>query len=318
MAPGTIPSVPGPIEPLPEVQIEAPGPRYVAPTLRDSIGRIWAPVLVDGKGPFRLVLDTGASHSAVTAPVAYAIGVPLGATHVRLRGVMGILEVPTIHVANLVIGDMQINSTSLPIVPDALGGADGVLGTEGLLDKRIFIDFRHDLITITKSRGRRAEYGYVTVPVNALLPAHLLATTAYIGTIKVTAIIDTGAQTSIANLALRKALLERRKHYRFTSDQIIDTTDTVGEGQGANVAPIRLGAITISSAHLTIGDVGIFEAWNLADTPAVLIGMDALGTVDVLVIDYRRSELQILPRGSSNWGHSERPSGNFRERGPLL
>src|SRR6185312_5126279 len=44
-----------------EVSVVAPEPRYVAPTLRDRIGRIWAPVLIDGRGPFRLVLDTGAN-----------------------------------------------------------------------------------------------------------------------------------------------------------------------------------------------------------------------------------------------------------------
>ncbi|HYK25033.1 MAG TPA: aspartyl protease family protein, partial [Steroidobacteraceae bacterium] len=315
---GGVTKVPSVEEPLPEVDIEAPEPKYVAPTLRDRIGRIWAPVLIDGKGPFRLVLDTGANHSAVTAGVAEALGMQLGGPDVhvvRLHGVMGTLTVPTIHVANLIVGDLQIDSTMLPIVPDALGGAQGVLGTEGLLDKRIFIDFRHDLITIKRSHNRRADYGYVTVPVK-ILSDHLLATTAYIGTIKATAIIDTGAQTSIANLALREALLARRKHYEFSKDQIIDTTDTVAQGQGANVAPIRLGDITIHSAHLTIGDVGIFEAWKLSDSPALLIGMDALGTVDVLVIDYRRSELQILARGggSADWSggsHFDHPFGRF-------
>ena len=49
-------------------------PRYVAPTRRDQIGRIWAPVLINGRGPFRLVLDTGASSSGVTAMVALALG----------------------------------------------------------------------------------------------------------------------------------------------------------------------------------------------------------------------------------------------------
>ena len=283
-------------EPLPEISIEAPEPRYVAPTLRDSIGRIWAPVLIDGKGPFRLVLDTGASHSAVTAAVARTLGTSLDESRVLLRGVMGMVEVPTVHVANLIVGDLQIDSTALPIVPDALGGAQGVLGTEGLLDKRIYIDFRHDLITIKRSHGQRAEYGFVTVPVK-VLPGHLLATTAYVGSIKATAIIDTGAQTSIANLALREALVGRRKHYPFTSDQLTDTTDTVGPGEGANVPPIRLGSIIIRSAHITIGeDVGIFDVWKLGDKPALLIGMDAIGTVDVLVIDYRRGELQILVR----------------------
>ena len=33
-----------------EVVVSAPEPRYVAPTTRDRIGRIWAPVLINGKG----------------------------------------------------------------------------------------------------------------------------------------------------------------------------------------------------------------------------------------------------------------------------
>ena len=49
-----------------EVIVTAPEPRYVAPTLRDRIGRVWAPVYINGQGPLRLVLDTGASTSAVT------------------------------------------------------------------------------------------------------------------------------------------------------------------------------------------------------------------------------------------------------------
>jgi hypothetical protein len=31
--------------------------------------------------------------------------------------------------------------------------------------------------------------------------------------------------------------------------------------------------------------------------PALLIGMDALGLLDVLIIDYRRNELQLRMRG---------------------
>ena len=59
--------------------VEAREPRYVAPTRRDQIGRIWAPVLINGRGPFSLVLDTGASSSAVTAMVALALGMPTNA-----------------------------------------------------------------------------------------------------------------------------------------------------------------------------------------------------------------------------------------------
>ena len=61
-------------QPIPEVQIFAPEPRYVAPTLRDRIGRIWAPVYLNGKGPYRLVLDTGASTSGHHRPSRHGTG----------------------------------------------------------------------------------------------------------------------------------------------------------------------------------------------------------------------------------------------------
>src|SRR5580698_747083 len=148
VSPPTAP-VTDPIDELTEVMVEAREPRYVAPTRRDQIGRIWAPVFINGRGPFRLVLDTGASHSAVTALVALALGIPTDRSPpVTLRGVTGWATVPTIRVDTLSVGDVAVDSPLLPIVPDALGGAEGVLGSEGLLGKRIFIDFRHDRINI--------------------------------------------------------------------------------------------------------------------------------------------------------------------------
>ena len=90
-------SKPASIDELADIMVEAPEPRYVSPTRRDQIGRIWAPVMINGHGPFRLVLDTGASHSAVTALVALALGIPTDQSPpVILRGVTGFATVPTI------------------------------------------------------------------------------------------------------------------------------------------------------------------------------------------------------------------------------
>ncbi len=281
-------------EPKQQVSITAPEPRYVAPTLRDQIGRIWAPVYIDGKGPFHLVLDTGASHSAVTASVAQALGLSLdGLNRVELHGVTGSVLVPAIHVDSLLVGDLLMKSVELPIVPDALGGADGVLGTEGLLDKRIDIDFRDDRISIKRSHSRWAPAGYVTVPLD-ISGNRLLTTHAYVGSIQVTAVIDTGAESSVANLALREALQQRRSHYHFSRDQLVDATDAVADGDGTGIPPIYLGHVQIWGAHITLGGIHIFDVWNMTSKPAILIGMDALGRVDDLIIDYRRRELQIL------------------------
>src|SRR6202000_1887346 len=119
------PAIPQPnldaIDQLTEVMVEAREPRYVAPTRRDQIGRIWAPVMINGRGPFRLVLDTGATHSGVTALVALALGLPTDKSPpVIMRGVTGFATVPTIRVDSLSVGDLSVDQPLLPIVPDAL------------------------------------------------------------------------------------------------------------------------------------------------------------------------------------------------------
>lgn len=120
------------VENIPEIIVEAPEPRFVAPTRRDRIGRIWAPVYINGRGPFRLALDSGASHSAITMQVVEALGLPLDRTPpVMLRGVTGSAQVPTIRIDSMSFGDLLVDSTILPVLTDALGGAQGVLGTDG-------------------------------------------------------------------------------------------------------------------------------------------------------------------------------------------
>ena len=281
------------IEELADIMVEAPEPRYVSPTRRDQIGRIWAPVMINGHGPFRLVLDTGASHSAVTALVALALGIPTDQSPpVILRGVTGFATVPTIRVDTLTVGDLAVDSPILPIVPDALGGAQGILGAEGLAGKRIFIDFRHDKIVITYSRNERSTRDFVDVPFHAIRNT-LVVVNAVINDVRVKAIIDTGGQTTIANLALRNALARHTAQFRGTPDQIIGATKDVQSGEVMPMPAIQFGSIQIRDSGVTFADMYIFKQWKLLNEPAILIGMDALGLLDTLVIDYRRHELQM-------------------------
>jgi hypothetical protein len=281
---------------LPQVQVSAPEPRYVAPTRRDRIGRIWAPVYINGLGPFRLVLDSGASHSGITAHVAAELGIPLDqSAPVMLRGVTGSAEVPTIRVDTFTVGDLTLHPAILPIVVDALGGADGILGTEGLEDKRIFIDFRHDTISITRSHFERADSGFITVP---LLRSRLglIVMKAYVGGVPVKAILDTGGQTTIGNLAMRSAML-RQARSSPRPETIIGVTTDEQTGESFSTPPIQFGQVRIQGARITYGDMRIFDHWKLNDEPVVLIGMDAIGLLDTVIIDYRRRELQIrMPR----------------------
>jgi predicted aspartyl protease len=290
---------PAVIDDLQEIVVTGRGPRYVAPTSRDQIGRIWAPVLINGRGPFRLVLDTGASHSGITAPVADLLGIPVDASSpVVLHGVTGSGIVPTIRVDSLSVGDLDVNSQILPILADAFGGAQGVLGAQGLADKRIFIDFKHDRIMITYSRGERAEHGFVAVPFHSVRGA-LILINAQVGDVKAKAVIDTGAQVTIANLALRTALLRAEGGSRGARDRIQGVTLEVEDGMVAPTPTITVGGVAIRNASVTYADAAIFDQWRLHGDPTIIIGMDVLGLFDTLVIDYRRHELQIRMAGAT-------------------
>lgn len=279
---------------LSEIIIEAPEPRFVAPTRRDKIGRIWAPVMINGRGPFRLVLDTGANRSAVNAQVAEAIGIAPDPTQpVLLRGVTGIVAVPTIRVDAFSVGDVIVTPAILPIVVDALGGADGVLGTEGFSDKRVYIDFRHDLITVTHSRATRAPPDFISVPLERS-GAGLLTVSVHVGGVRVHAIIDTGGEATIGNDALRQSVMRRRAN--GTRSAVTDVTNATQDAESFPSPLIELGSLQVQGARITYGDMRIFEHWHLTKEPVLLIGMDVLGLLDVFIIDYRRHELQLQKR----------------------
>jgi predicted aspartyl protease len=245
------------------------------------------------------VLDTGASHSALTARVAETLGIPVDPSHsVMLRGATGSVVVPLIPVESLEVGELLMEPRRLPIVPDALGGAEGILGTDGLANKRIHIDFRHDSITIMRSKNERAGSGFATIRFN-FLRGRLLVVDAYIGGVPVKAIIDTGGQSTLGNEALRTALTERRRKYGIgTPDEITGATLDVQTGNRVSTPSLAMGDILVRNAAMTFADFAIFEHWKMTKEPAMLVGMDVLGLLDTLVIDYRRRELHVKLRRS--------------------
>jgi predicted aspartyl protease len=278
-----------------EVVVTAPEPRFVAPTTRDRIGRIWAPVLINGRGPYRLVLDTGASRSAITRQVVDELGLPIQADSVTLRGVTGSTLASTATVDTLQFGEWLVEDTRVPIVADAFGGAQGVLGGEGLKDKRIAIEFHKDRISIMRSYRVPAPAGYSIVPFK-YSPYRGMRVNVMVGPVKAIAMIDTGAQVTVGNLALREALIRRAGEHDRLDVEIIGVTEDVQKATPVRIPSIVAGELIVRNAEIVFSDLYIFDHWRIRDQPALLIGMDVLGVLDTLIIDYRRSELQIRTR----------------------
>jgi hypothetical protein len=293
LAEPTLPQEPPPA--VEEVVVSAPEPRFVAPTTRDGIGRIWAPVLINGQGPFRLVLDTGASKSAIVPRVAEQLKLPVKTRGAQLRGVTGTAVVPTAKIESLEFGELRVDDVTVPIVADVFGGADGVLGGDGLQDKRIVVEFRRDRISIARSRKQAPMPGYSVVPFD-YVKAHGLRTYMMVGPVKVVAIIDTGGQATVGNTALREALARHRGEKDPFDDAVIGVTEDVQPATRVRVPSIVANGLIVRRAEIRFSDLYIFDHWKLTSEPALLVGMDVLGTIDSLVIDYRRQEMHILTR----------------------
>jgi hypothetical protein len=190
------------------------------------------------------------------------------------------------------VGDLLFGPTELPVLADVFGGAQGVLGIEGLANKRIYADFTHDRLEISYSHGERARRDFATVPlrqVNGLLIADVR-----VRGIRTKAIIDTGAQSTVGNVALRDALTRRPSDGR--REEIVGVTLDVQSGDNIPAGDIDFGSLKIKGAHITFGDMYLFKHWKMTDEPALTLGMDLLGSFDVLIIDYNRRELQIRTR----------------------
>ena len=288
---GAVPSTPA----VEEVVVESPEPRYVAPTTRDRIGRIWAPVLINGQGPYRLVLDTGASRSALVQRVVNDLGVPVERDAVRLRGVTGTAIASAVRLEKMEFGELVVENTRVPIVADAFGGADGVLGGDGLENKRITIEFRKDRISVMRSHRTPAPPGHAVVRFK-YTPERGMRVPVQVGQVKAIGLIDTGAQVTVGNLALREALARRRGQRDQYDDVVIGITEDIQTATLVRIPSIVAGQMIVRNAPVRFTDLHIFDHWKLTSQPALLIGMDVLGTLDTLVIDYSRSELQLRTR----------------------
>ncbi|HET9106144.1 MAG TPA: retroviral-like aspartic protease family protein [Steroidobacteraceae bacterium] len=268
---------------------------FACPTRPDRIGRIIAPVMIDGRGPFRFVVDTGANHSMISARLAQALGLTPGKQHLmRVMGVTGAQELPWVSVARLTVGDLVMSDLRLPVTKTpVMQGADGILGVAMLVGDRIAVDFRHNEVWIGRSHGGGA-WDYLDIPAR-LTRGHLLMIPARIGGIAVEAVIDTGSPRTLGNEALRKALMTAESRRTAPHVSIYGVTKEVSLGHLASSLTAKVGPITIRDLSIVYSRVPIFQVWHLESRPAVIIGMDVLGTVNALVLDFAYPNVYVLP-----------------------
>jgi predicted aspartyl protease len=264
-------------------------PLFAAATRTDQVGRILAPVMINGRGPFNLLVDTGANSTTFSTTLADQLGIDYSGSvaKVVLNGVTGRAVVPVVLVDRLEAGALILRDQQVPIVePHVMAEADGILGIAALTDKQLTVDFRNNRVSLGYSQ--RLPTTMATVKAKRL-PAGLLVTPALVGRVRAVAIIDTGAERTLGNRALQNAL--KKQHGQPTTVSVQGATSETAEGAQVLIENIRLGGIRVSNSQVAFGDFHVFDIWDLNDRPALILGMDVIGRVDVFVIDFRRLEI---------------------------
>jgi hypothetical protein len=273
---------------------------YVAATRQDRIGRVMAPVFVNDVGPFAFVVDTGASSSVISPRVVRRLALVADPARSKLlRGITGSEVVPTVAVESLTAGDIRLVQRQLPVVePRVFADSDGIFGADAFGRGCLYVNFTQSTVSILDKGCPRVDDTWETLRTE-LRFGGLPVARAYVGRVPVLAIIDTGAERSLGNRALLAASgLEQALEDPATHHQVFAATSQAVFGHVVPTPAVRLGTIEIGNLSVVFGDFEVFRMWGAESSPAIVLGMDVLGTAQAMMLDYRRRQLLLLPQGA--------------------
>jgi clan AA aspartic protease (TIGR02281 family) len=259
--------------------------------------RIIADVMINGRGPFHFMFDTGATQTVISDTTVTRLGLESDlAKLVRVQGVNGHVLAPEIQIDSLTIGSLQFRHIDVPVLAGPLfDGLDGILGAQGFDGMKLSVSVldRRCIITASPRRADTPAGATALRMMSQLLPM----VSATVAGVKVRVIIDTGAATTLGNptllAALQKAGLVQELH---AAPAVLDVTSVRWAGLNGAIPPLQLGRVAVQPPMVTFGDYQIFSRWGLSKRPALLLGMDSLATLATFSIDYSRLQLQLLPR----------------------
>jgi predicted aspartyl protease len=248
-------------------------------------------VMVNGQGPFRFVVDTGADRTVIAEDVANQLGLA-GGQQVLVEGIVRTIPAGTVLVRQMSFGPVVKSDIEVPVLPRHLLGADGYLGLDAVDGYRVTFDFKSNLLRVsrTESHDRDAlqiRMNGVTLPAAGTF-GHLRTVQCSVDGVRATAFIDSGAQVTIGNPELSHALIGRDPSIHGDRGKIPLTGVTGGlvQGQIISIQTVQLRQLTFSIPEIVIADLQIFDIWGLRGEPALLIGMNYLNRFSSVSIDY--------------------------------
>lgn len=302
-------ATPLPLKPILSINLAqtqpSPIPGARLETAFDEARRMTVPVHLDRRGPFDFVVDTGANHTVVSLETAAHCALA-GDGAALVHGIAGVQPAPLVKVGNLRVGQVQSHGLSLPALPRASLGADGLLGIDVLKSRRMELNFAANTFEIGPS-SVGASIGRATdtrIPDNRkgvtvaaqYRSGQLVIFDADVAGIPVRAFLDSGAQITCGNQALRDALVSTNPAFaqRMVATQLISATGQTSEAGLAVLPRLRLGGVALNNIRAAFAPLHIFNLWALNDRPAMLVGIDVLRNFESVALDFGRREVTFV------------------------
>jgi hypothetical protein len=290
-APATPPDVP----PLPPAVFDptlAVGGDEVA--ARKVETRLSVDVQINGRGPYKFIVDSGADTSAVGLRIARDLELPLG-TPAILNGMTARNIVDRVKVDALTLGPSTIRNLEVPALREVDLGGDGLIGIDALVQQRLLMDFDKHLIKVEDAR-KPVKYAPGDIVIIARRQrGQLILTEVRAAGFSLDAVIDTGSQITIGNLALRDKLI-RKNRGTFWTAEAIGVTGAKVKLELASIPELRLGPVTLRDVPIAFADVPPFKMFGLSGQPALLLGTDILENFQRVSLDFRARKVRFQLR----------------------
>jgi len=296
-APPTPPNVP----PLP--------PAYFDPNLavggddvkaRKVETRLTVQVLVNGRGPYNFVVDSGADTSVVGLRIARSLELPLG-TPAILNSMTARNLVDRVKVDELTLGPTTVRNLQLPALRESDVGGDGMIGIDALVHQRLMMDFEKRLIKVEDARIPVKPLPGEIVVIGRRYRGQLILTQVRAANLPLEAVIDTGTQITIGNLALRDKLI-RKNRGKFVTIPVIGVTGETAHLEVAKIAELQLGPVLLHDVPMAFADVPPFKLFGLSNQPALLLGTDILESFRRISLDFRSRKVRFQLRRCRSQG----------------
>lgn len=261
---------------------------------RKLASRLTVEVGVNGTGPYRFVVDSGADTSVIGARLASALHLPAGHP-VMLNGITESRRVDRVLVDRLQVGPSLFQDLELPRLDERDLGAVGMIGLDALAGLRLMLDFDARRVSVNDASLPAPQLDGEIVVVARLKRGQLILTQVKANGITLDAVIDTGSEITIGNIVLRKQIF-RRRHREVQKIEVIGVTGAKITLDLVVVDELRIGGILLSDVPVAFADVPPFDVFALADRPALLLGTDLMENFRKVSLDFHARKVRFQLR----------------------